>query len=501
MQTSLSKSTFIRGLQCHKSLYLLKRFPELRDEVSGRQQGIFDQGTDVGVLARQLFPRGENPSLGLPKDYEKCISRTRELIDKGANIIYEAGFSYDNVHCFVDILVKKHGLWKAYEVKSSTAVSELYLWDTALQYFVMTHSGLDVDSFSVIHLNNQYVRKGKLNLSKLFTIVPVTGLITRMQEDVENSLKEMKQVLAQDTMPMIDIGQHCTNPYDCDFRNFCWNHVPEKSIFGISGLNSVKKWELYAKGVIDFKDIPADFPLNPKQWQQVQAELSKDTYINRNAILDFLDQLEYPLYFLDFESFQPAIPLFDHTRPYQQVVFQYSLHIINAPGEPAEHREFLARPLQDTRIPFIQHLISDLGTEGSIIVYNRAFEAGRLREIARDFPEFEEAIAYIVERILDLMVPFQQRYYYVPEMKGSYSIKNVLPALVPEMHYNDLKINDGGSASFAFAGLLRERNIEKIKQTRRNLLDYCKMDTLAMVHILNKLEEEVDEVDEMDLKS
>jgi hypothetical protein len=491
MQKNLTKSIFIRGLQCYKSLYLLKNSPELRQDASEMRQSIFDQGVEVGILARKLFPGGKDASTDQQKNPEKIIENTRRLIENGADIIYKAGFVYDDVHCFVDILEKKNGLWRAYEVKSANTVTELYLWDTALQYYVMTKSGLDLDVFSIIHLNSQYIRRGTLNLSKLFSIAPVTGLIFRMQEDIENALQGMKKVLAQNKVPKIEIGQHCFNPYECDFRKYCWSHVPEKSIFDISGLNPDKKWSLYQKGITEFKDIPKDYPLTPKQWQQVNSELTGETFINQGAVKDFINQLTYPLYFLDFESFQPPIPLFDQTRPFQQVVFQYSLHLIPAPGEMLEHKQFLAQPGKDPRIPFIRRLISDLGTEGTILVYNRAFEAGRLREIARDFPDYEEPIAYIVERIMDLMVPFQQRYVYLPEMQGSYSIKQVLPALVPMLNYKNLMISDGATASFAFASLFREKNPERISEIRKNLRDYCMMDTQAMVHILDALHNEV----------
>jgi len=488
MNIRLSKSTFLKGLQCEKALYLLKHQPELRDEISPQQQAIFDQGTDVGDLARNLFPGGINPSTSLPRDYNKCITDTQQLIDQGTEVIYEAGFLYDDVHCFMDILVKKEDGWHAYEVKSSTSVHEVNVWDAAIQYYILKGSGLDVASISIVHLNNQYVKMGDIDVQQLFSAVDVTENVIDLQEEIAEKLIRLKSMLKQEQVPAIDIGPHCSNPYPCDFGGHCWKHIPEYSIFDIANMRGNKKWELYGRGILALEDIPEDAPLSSKEWQQVRAELEQLASIDAPGIRSFIKGLKYPLYYLDFESMNPAVPLFDNSRPYQQICFQYSLHIQHEPGGETIHKEFLADADGDPRIPFIEQLIRDLDGEGDVLVYHQAFEIPRLREIARDFPQYALEIEEIINRIVDLIIPFRSRQYYVPEQRGSYSIKHVLPALVPGFSYDGLEIADGGTASIAFRNLYGEKEAEKVKAIRENLLKYCKMDTLAMVEIMGVLE-------------
>jgi hypothetical protein len=485
---TLSKSTFLRGTQCLKSLYLNWHQPELKDPISQMQQAIFSQGHEVGRLAQQLFPGGTDAGIYVPDRYQKSIEMTGKLIQEGVDVIYEAGFSVDGLHCFIDILVKDGTGWKAYEVKSSTQVKPVNIMDAAFQYYVMTKSGLDISDISLVVLNTSYERNGETDVNRLFKIQSVLKPVLTVQDKVEQSIEDFFFTLNGPLAPVVDIGPHCTDPYDCDFRGHCWNHIPGYSIFNISRLSADKKWELYRNGILKFEDIPPDFKLNVSQWQQVVAELKGETHVDSRAVGHFVDGLAYPLHFLDFESFQPPVPLFDKSHPYQQIVFQYSLHILESEHAPLKHFAFLAdADGTDPRLPFINQLINDIGEEGDIIVFNRSFEAGRLNEIATNFPNFQFQISNIVSRIKDLMELFQKRHFYVPEMKGSYSIKQVLPALVPGFSYAGLAIGDGGSASHAFMAMHSEKDEAKTAATRENLLEYCAQDTLAMVEILHAL--------------
>jgi hypothetical protein len=488
MPPTLSKSTYLRGSQCKKSLYLHWHQPELKDKISAMQQAIFNQGTNVGKLAQQFFPGGIDAGIYVPANYAKSIEMTSQLIRDGVEVIYEAGFSMNGLHCFVDILVKAEEGWKAYEVKSSTQLKPVNLLDAAFQYHVMTLSGLELADVSLVVLNTAYRRVGDLDINQLFKIESVYQQILKIQDKVRQDIEDFFFTLNMPIAPDTDIGPHCTDPYDCDFHGHCWQHVPDYSIFNISRLSGDKKWELYNMGILQFEDIPPDFKLNDSQWQQVMAELKGETHIDKDAVGSFLAGLTYPLYFLDFESFQPAAPMFDNSRPYQQIVFQYSMHIIESKTSGVSHKSFLAEnDGSDPRIPFIRRLIQDIGDHGDIIVFNRAFESARLSELAANFPEYIATVSRINARMTDLMVLFQQRHYYVPEMKGSYSIKQVLPALVPGFSYDNLAIGDGGSASLAFMSLFAEPDPEKILITRENLLEYCKQDTLAMVEIVKVL--------------
>jgi len=483
---NISKSAFTKGLQCQKALYLRKHYPELEDQVSEAQQAIFDTGHNIGHLAKELFPGGVDLGAYIPGQINKVFEETGKLIQQ-KQIIYEAGFSYDDNLCFSDIVVPKEDKWLIYEVKASTSVKDIYLWDAAFQYYLATSSGIEVEDISIVHINNEYERVGELDIQQLFTIESVLELIIPMQTEVKRQIDRLKTMLNEDKVPDIDIGPHCHDPYPCSFLGHCWKHIPDYSVFNISRLKTDKKFELYNEGILDITDIPDDFGLSHSQRLQVEGEKNGTEIINKEAITSFVNNLNYPLYFMDFETFNPSVPMFDHSKSYQMITFQYSLHIQEGAGSEIIHKEFLAETNGDPRIPFIKQLIKDVGETGDILVYNQAFECTRLKEVAKDFPQYENAINVILDRIVDLMVIFSKKDYYTPAMKGSYSIKAVLPALVPGFGYDGLDIADGGTASLAFEHLFYEKDQDKTDKIRSNLLKYCKMDTLAMVEILKVL--------------
>ena len=486
---TLSKSTFLRGLKCHKSLFLYKNFYNLRDEISSSQQAIFNQGTNVGVLAQQLFPKGVDAS---PPDYfklQESVLKTKQLIDDGEKIIYEATFQFNGVIVALDILVKDEEGWKAYEVKSSTEVKPIYLNDAAIQYYVIINSGIELKDISIIHINNSYVKQGAIDINQLFTINSVFNEIQELQLVIPKQIKEFNEVINQDSVPNIDIGPHCGSPYACDFMGQCWKHIPEYSIFNISRLNGTRKFDLYNQGIITFDQLNIETAsLNRNQLIQVTSELEGKSFIDKENINYFINNLEYPIYHLDFETMASAVPIYDKTRPYQQFVFQYSLHIEEENGN-IEHREYLAEanPAIDPRDAFVEQLIQDCGTFGDVLVYNVGFEKGKLNDLMEIYPQYNNEIQAIIDRLKDLMIPFQQKWYYTPQMKGSYSIKYVLPALVPELSYQDLEIKEGGTASNTFTQMVTGNFQGDIEKTRIDLLEYCKLDTYAMVKILEKL--------------
>jgi hypothetical protein len=484
----LSKSSFIKGLQCEKHLYLYKYHYKEMDELSEMQKSIFKRGTNVGELAQQLFPGGEIAAQGDPPNYEKALIRTQELIESGAKVIYEAAFTFNEVLSIADIIVKEGNYWKIYEVKSSTSISETYLNDAALQYYVISNSGIKVEDFLIVHINNEYIREGELDIVKLFEIKSILDN-TKLpkQETVRSNIESLKKVLLKRQIPEKEIGDQCYEPYICSFYNYCRKHIPENSIFDLSGMHRVKKYELYREGIVKLEDVPKDYPLNKNNQIQLDVYKKGKPLIDKEAIKNFLSDLNYPLYFMDFETFQPAVPLFDNSKPYQQIPFQYSIHFKESKKSQLKHFEFLAEQGADPRKKFIEGLLRDTKNPGDIIVYNKTFEITRLKEIARDFPEYADEIEKRINRVNDLMIPFQKKYYYAPEMQGSYSIKYVLPALVPELSYDELEINEGGLASIAYESLQMETDLMRIADIKEKLLEYCKMDTLAMEKILEQL--------------
>jgi hypothetical protein len=445
----LSKSTFMRGWQCHRRLWLHKFNPEVRDEESEQQTAIFQSGTNVGLLARQLFPGGIDASPIDAFHYQDSVYDTAEYIKQGHSIIYEAAFQYDGVLAAIDILVKKEDKWYAYEVKSSTKVKEPFVQDAALQYWVITNTGLPLEDICIVHLNTDYVRYGTLDIQQLFATPSVKKEVISLQPTIAQKAVELKNALQLLQEPAIAPGAQCNKPYACDFQSHCT------------------------------KDVIV-LPRTPEEERIVHDELN-----------NFLSQLQYPVYFMDFETYMEPVPQFDGHWSYRKIPFQFSVHIQQVPGGELLHKYFLADNNGDCCRQFTEALLDVIDDEGTVMVYNKAFENTILKELAEEFEEHTVAIAQIQSRIVDLMVPFRKKHFRVPEMDYSYSIKYVLPALVPELSYDELAIGNGGDASAAFYNLRFESDWEKIRETRDALLEYCGLDTMAMVKVLEKLKEAI----------
>lgn len=297
--------------------------------------------------------------------------------------------------------------------------------------------------------------------------------------------------------PKIDISSNCFEPYNCDFWNYCTRMLPKPNVFDISGMWQSKKFEKYYEGKISFEDLQYE-GLNEKYLEQIDFEINKkEAKIDKEAIREIMNSLKYPLYFLDYETCQMSIPEIKGTHPYQQLPFQYSLHIIPKEGEKIEHKEFLAES-DDT--DFIRHfaesLIKDIPDDGSVIIYNKSFEPVRNKEIIAMYPEFKEELERINSSMVDFLEPFNKRQYYVKEMKGASTIKLVLPALFPDdpsLDYHKLPVvHNGGEASNAFLSL-RDMPKEEQEVIRKGLLKYCELDTFAMVKIWEKFKEVIKE--------
>jgi hypothetical protein len=483
----LSKSLFIRGLQCHKSLYLHKHHPELKDGIPPLREALFESGFEVGIIAQRLFPGGLNIPYD-PDNYEKQVELTREAIEKGITTLYEAAFQFDNVFVKVDILHKGKDGWNLYEVKSSTSMKDVYTPDAAVQYYVVKGSGLPISRVLLVHINNQYVREGDIEVDKLFTINDVTCEVQQMQNTIEGELDTQKTMLRGD-IPRIDIGPYCHNPYDCDFMGHCWKHIPDGSVFSIKGSKAFP-FTLYNRGIIHLKDVPVHM-LSANQRLQIEATLEKKIVISKESIKDFLDTLWYPLYFLDFETFSTPVPLFDGTRPYQQIPYQYSLHVLENEGSTLKHHEYLAPPGVDPRKELAVKLLSEIPDDACVIAYVAGFEKGILKNLAEYFPEFKTKINRITENMADLALPFRERNLYHWQFNGSYSLKAVLPALIPDLTYDNMEIHNGGMAMQAYTEMQVSHDQTEIERIRKALLEYCKLDTLAMVRIVEKLKEAI----------
>nr|WP_245535173.1 DUF2779 domain-containing protein [Sulfuricurvum kujiense] len=488
----LSKSLYIRGIQCPKSLWLKKHKPSVLTIENESAEAILETGNVIGDLACNLFPNGQKVPFN--KDYKQMLDTTKQYIENNVPYIYEATFNYNGILVMIDILHVDASGFSIYEVKSSTSVKDIYIHDVSIQYYVLKNLGLNIKSTNIVHVDSSYVRGNSLDIYKLFSVVDISDEVEKIQVDIPNILESFESYLSNKmNEPAIEIGKHCKNPYECDAMHYCWKvqrSIPDYSVFNIFNLGSKNQVELYDQGIVQIEEIPDSYKMTPLQRQKVDNWKAQRTHIDRDAIGEFLSTLSYPIYHLDFETFQQAVPQWSGISPYQQIPFQYSLHIEHADGT-LEHREFLAPAGADPRYALAQQLIRDIPNNVTVLAYNMSFERGVIEKLAQSFPDLSESLNSILPNLRDLMVPFQKAHYVTPSMNGSYSIKYVLPALVPEMAdaYKQLDgVQNGSEAMNAYARLATMTSNEQ-ERIRRALLEYCKLDTLAMVRVHQKLRE------------
>ncbi|BDY14014.1 DUF2779 domain-containing protein [Hydrogenimonas cancrithermarum] len=493
----LSKSSYLKGLQCPKLLWLSRHRPEVLAPTDAVKQRIFDTGNRVGELARGLFPGGSEIPFDNTTFSQKC-EMTRNLLESGEEVIYEATFATEDMLVMVDILRQKEdGALEIYEVKSSTWSDkkkekdlEVYLEDVAVQYHTLIGLGYTVSAAYLVLIDSSYERGERLETDKLFVKLDVTGWIEKRLEPIGGRIGGFIALLGEESEPDADIGAHCNKPYECPAKAYCWRErhaIPEnESVFDLLPMN--RAVGLYEKGVVRIDDIPEDEKLSENQRFAVEAWKKKRIYVQKEEIARFVASLTHPLCHMDFETFQEAVPSFAGQRPYRQMPFQYSLHIETEEGG-LEQREFLAQEGEDPRPRFVKTLLQDIPSEGTILVYNKGFEAARLEELARDFPEHADALQVLKARLVDLGEPFKKRWYYHWGFLGQWSIKRVLPLLVPDMQDAYARLNGVHHGEEAMDAYLRLPNMtpDERDRTRRALLEYCGLDTLAMVEILKKL--------------
>lgn len=490
---NLSKSRYTTGKRCIKDLWLSCYKPEEKEEQSN--DNILETGKKVGDLARHLF--GDDYILvEYNQDIQVMIDETKKYLEQKPNIICEASFNYDGNFCAIDILKNDEDGVEIYEVKSSTAAKGIYIDDVSYQTWVLKKCGLNVKASYLVYVNSSYVKNGELDIHKYFTIQDVTSLL---DDDVEKTVNLLKDTMDNKEEPDIDISMTCKKskyvPYDCPFFKYCIKDLPTPNVFDIGWATRFdKKLAMYYAGNISFSDILCAGGLNPKADTQMNyAMYDLKPRINKDSIEALLDTFSYPLYFLDFESYQAAIPTIDGTSPYQQICFQYSLHYYLEENGELYHTEFLNDDYDGNPMyGLCKQLCEDIPMNSCVLVYNQSFEITRLKEMAELFPEFSEHLLNIVDNIKDLLPPFKTQDYYVKEMGGSASIKKVLPALFPNdpsLDYHNLDQvhkGDEASASYLLLPTLSKKEEEKL---RKNMLKYCELDTYAMVKIYEKLVE------------
>ena len=451
MTRLISKSKYLNGLQCSKLLWTQFNAKEEIPEADAGTQAIFSQGAKVGLLAQRLFPGGTAVAWD-DEDFDAMVRITRELLPV-RRPIYEATFAARGSFARADILNPvEDGRWDIIEVKSSTKVKPEYLHDVALQCYCYEAAGIPVRRCHLMHINNQYVRHGEIDPRGLFAAEDITDAMAAILPAVGGRIAEMQRVIALKTCPVVDIGPHCDNPYSCPLKEICW----------------ADRWAAEKAEAAGVPKIAVEY--------------------NAPAIRAFLDGMVWPLYLLDFETIGTAIPLFDESRPYQQVPFQFSLHVVERLDAEPRHVSWLWDGTGNPRSTMFAELRKAIGVTGSVMAYNTSFEEGRLADSADAFPEYAAWVDALMPRMVDLADPFKSHAVQHPCLGRKWSLKRVLP-LLTDHGYDDLAIGDGMTAGAEFLRVL-PAGADPVDRAavRKNLEEYCRLDTYGMLEILRKLE-------------
>jgi hypothetical protein len=446
----LSKSRYLKGLKCQKALWLNKH---KKEEVvySESTQHVFSVGNTVGDLAQNYFPNGE---LALVDHYanSKSIARTKELIANGVTTIYEATFAAESTLVAVDILHQIDGKWHAFEVKSTNSAKTAHIRDAAIQYFVMTNAGIEIEDISIMYFNRDYVKQGVIVPRELFTYESVFARLQSYLPEIPENIATFLAVYQQEE-PTVLIGAHCDNPYPCEFANYC--HILKEN----------------APIVEERANKPS---------------LSTEIYYrNEDAIQQFLIENPYPIYSFDFETIMEGIPKYDNSRPYQQVPFQYSLHYQKDDHSAPIHFEYLGNGTDDPREDLILQMIHDFSEEGNILMYS-SFEKTIINLLIRDFPKYTTELESIKNRLVDLL-PIYKKHLLTERTSKSASLKVVLPTFLPHLSYQDLEIQQGMATMDVYRNLPNITDTEAIEKSIKDMLDYCKLDTLAVLELYKLL--------------
>ena len=523
---NLSKSRYVAFRQCPKLLWMNINKPEEAVEEAIPESRI-KAGIAVGNLAKGYFGACKEATAIKADgslDISAMIKRTKMLMDNpSVNTICEAAFLKDGCYCAVDLLHREKGGWAIYEVKSSTAKDyetdyevidkdttqkekdekpdEIYIQDISYQLFVLKQCGVTVTGTYLMQLDKSYIFNGSLDIKALFYIYDASKDVNAELPNVRPNIEEAQKILDLTNEPEVKLNAGCKKPYICPFKDYCmaYHHIPSPSVFDLYRMQWRKALQYYHSKILTYQQIlknpefaAGGTKSNELQHMQIESTLLNKDIIDKAKIHAFLDGLKYPIYHLDFETIQPAIPEYPGTHPYQQVTTQYSLHIQPSPFGDCEHRDFLAgsrskNPMREVA----EHLCHDIPMDVTVMVYNDAFEKGRLKEMAAMFPDLSAHLLAIRENVVDLLVPFRDGAYYRPAMNGSFSIKKVLPALFPNnpmLDYHKLPgcVHNGGEAMDIFPKMKNMSPAEE-QQTRKDLLQYCELDTWSMVVILKEL--------------
>lgn len=475
-------------------LWMEKHAKEKLPPHDAATQAIFETGYKFETVAEKLFPEALRLGWENYEQYTELAKITQAIIanENGSRTIIQAKFDTNELTCICDVVFVDGVNVDLYEIKSSTSVKKEHIFDLAFQSEVLRRNGYTVRSVTVLTVNSGYVRKGSIAPEELVDRTDVTSRVYELEAltniYINDALTVMHNNEQCSTSPTL-LGPIGTMSEWVKILRYSEN-IPEFSIYDLVRIDKKRYKSLANDNIHLLREVPSNYDLTPAQELQVLATKQNTPIINYDAIRAFVCELEYPLYFLDYETYSGVIPFFDGQRPYQQIPFQYSLHILDSPNSTARHQEYLQTECRDDTQALSNPLREAIGEHGSIITWNMGFEKTCNKTMGILAPEFADFYAAVNERITDISIPFKDLMYIDKRFKGSYSIKKVLPVLVPELKYDDLIVRDGNSAQALWMGAVLEENKSSLKEKERlfvELKKYCALDTFAMVAIYQKL--------------
>lgn len=478
---SISKTSFLKFEQCHKAFFLYKNHPYLRDKISVDKQLTFKRGHDVGYFAQQLFPGGIDVSKEV-KGSTAGAELTKTLIENKTEVIYEATFIFNGVLIMADILTFLDGKYSAYEVKSSMKISETYLKDAYLQYYVLKNSLPAFDDLFLVSLNPDYVLENEIDPKKLFRKRSVKLKAEENFAYFDHQIKVAHHLLDENIIPNIPIGKHCFRPYQCDYFGTCWKDtIHENSIFNLPFIDKTLLFEWYNKGIRNIQDVTDDMVEKAVALKIKNAFISNQLITDTGKIAQFLSKIKQPVVAMDMEIWSSAIPQLQGTKPFEQVPFLVCFY----DGIDSTHF-FSGHPLDERRF-FADELIRLSEKYASIVVYDKTMELSAIENLLRKFPELDAALSLLKTKLVDVFDIFLELAYYDPAFKSNFSLKVVSSILLKDVVYS--KINSGLEAMNYFEQYRLTETPETKEALKKELVDYCDMDSRATLKLVEFLKQ------------
>jgi len=468
----LSKSSFVRGNQCLKSLYLYKNFYNLKDRVSPQQLEKFRRGTVFGKAAHKLFPGGLDLSPGSAFQREKNVEKTKKAIKNGKTIIYEASFLYNDVYVAADIVVIENGKAEVYEVKSSATLSETFYLDAALQYYVISNAGLNVSDFYLVHPKPDTYYNAN-DYKSMFEIVCVTKTVSDMQGWIEQAIVGQKECLSSEVVPDIEIGDHCFSPYPCDYMSSCWKVYQKTAVFRMPDLSNTLRTQWLKEGILEVNSIPKSFPLTPLQKAFVKAEKLKTEHLDTKATKQFFLNLSYPYFIFDPVFYQPPLPVFPETKTYENIPIIFGVfYFEEISGKPEEHIWF--SEASQPKINFLQNFLNATSKKGKILSYNFSQSLQFLKDSEKEYPEYKRKISNRIKRLMSYTEVYENGSFYSSRQEGEVTFESIAKTMSPGIFFRHKGCKTTENALALWLQFRQETDMFENEEYRNQLESFVK---------------------------